>query len=409
MNQRFLGLVTLTAAIVGLAVVPSLLPRSAGGRLEAQSNGAAVPAAGAAPKTPWGAPDLQGIWTVERLVPLERPAGVTKEFYSDEEGAELDISRSGKSVFGNHVRQNRGSEADVSGAYNSVFTSQRRTGRRTGMVVDPPDGKVPAYTPEAQAKPAAFREYQRALVQNTLACKSELPGCKFGPPSPRRNEPPPSYPSAGVGPINRADGPEDRGLSERCMGGGLPDFRGGFTGIHRRIVQSRDSVSIFYDTGQGQGFIRTVPITNRPHLPKGVHQWWGDSRAHWDGDTLVVDTTNFGPKNDFMGSRENLHFTERWRRTGPNTLELQTTIEDATTWSKPWTAIQEFDLQSSQDNKIYMEPRCHEGNYGLPGILAGARAQEEAYARGRGPHPATFCIGSCAGPDAEDRDPLALR
>ena len=193
------------------------------------------------------------------------------------------------------------------------------------------------------------------------------------------------------------------------MGGGLPDFRGGFTGIHRRIVQSRDFVSIFYDTGQGQGFVRTVPITDRPHLPKGLHQWWGDSRARWDGDTLVVDVTNFGPKNDFMGSREQLHFTERWKRTGPTTLELTTTVDDPSTWSKPWTAIQEFDLQSSQDNKIYMEPRCHEGNYGLPGILAGARAQEQDYAKGRGPHPATFCIGSCAGPDAEDRDPLALR
>jgi hypothetical protein len=193
------------------------------------------------------------------------------------------------------------------------------------------------------------------------------------------------------------------------MGGGLPDFRGGFTGIHRRLVQSREFVSIFYDTGQGQGFVRTVPITNRPHLANGVRQWWGDSRAHWDGDTLVVDVTNFGPKNDFMGSRENLHFTERWKRTGSTTLELTTTIEDPSTWTRPWTAIQEFDLQNSQDNKIYMEPRCHEGNYGLPGILAGARMQEQDYARGRGPHPATFCIGSCAGPDAEDRDPLALR
>src|SRR5437016_6153229 len=112
-----------------------------------------------------------------------------------------------------------------------------------------PDGKVPPLTPKAQEQQAAFREYQRALVQATDVCKNgDLPGCKPGPPSPRRSEPPPAYPAAGVGPLNRADGPEDRGLSERCMGGGLPDFRGGFTGVHRRIVQSPGVVTIFYDT-----------------------------------------------------------------------------------------------------------------------------------------------------------------
>ena len=147
MSQRVFGLATLTAAIVGLAVVPNLLPQSTGSQLSAQANEAAAPATGPIPKTPWGTPDLQGIWTVERLVPLERPTGVTKEFYSDQEVAELDNVRSGKSVFGNHVREKRGSEADVSGAYNSVFTSQRRTGRRTGMVIDPADGKVPPYVP----------------------------------------------------------------------------------------------------------------------------------------------------------------------------------------------------------------------------------------------------------------------
>ncbi|MQA31162.1 MAG: hypothetical protein GEU82_15230 [Luteitalea sp.] len=408
MSRQFLGLVSLTA-IVGLTAILNFKTPPAGARLSAAQTSQEPPPAGPASKTPWGEPDLQGIWTVERLVPLERPAGVTRDFYTEEEVAELDAVRSGKSVFGNHVREKRGSEADVSGAYNAVFTSQRRTGRRTSMVIDPPDGKVPPLTTPAQERQATFREYQRALVQATDACKSELPGCKYGPPSPRVLEPPPHYPSAGVGPINRADGPEDRGLSERCMGGGLPDFRGGFTGIHRSIVQSRGFVSIFYDTGQGQGFVRVVPITDRPHLPSPVHQWWGDSRAHWEGDTLVVDVTNFSPKNDFMGSRENLHLTERWTRTGPRTLELVTRVDDPTTWTRTWTAIQEFDLQNSQENKIYMEPRCHEGNYGLPGILRGARTVEQNFARGLGPHPATFCVGSCAGPDAEDRDPLALR
>src|SRR5439155_20151404 len=138
-----------------------------------------------------------------------------------------------KSVFGNHVRAERGTEADVAGAYDAVFTSQRRTALRTSMVIDPPTGKIPPLTAEAQQRQAAFREYQRALVQSTDVCKKGgVPGCTYGPPSPRRSEPPPAYPSAGVGPINRADGPEDRGLSERCLAGGLPDLRGGVTGLH---------------------------------------------------------------------------------------------------------------------------------------------------------------------------------
>jgi hypothetical protein len=209
--------------------------------------------------------------------------------------------------------------------------------------------------------------------------------------------------------INRADGPEDRGLGERCMGGTLPDFRGGFTGTHRQIVQSRGAVSVFYDTGQGQGFQRTIHVTDRPHLPSNIRQWWGDSRAHWEGDTLVIDVTNFSAKTDFQGSRENLHLVERWRRTGPTSLEIVVRIEDPSTWTKPWTAVQEFELQPARDNKIYVEPRCHEGNSGLPGILAGARTQEAAYERRQGKHPSSYCLAGCAAPDAEDRDPLALR
>ncbi|MGE3178331.1 MAG: hypothetical protein AB7O32_12765 [Vicinamibacterales bacterium] len=372
----------------------------------AAQGGQEAPAQDAVAKTPWGAPDLAGIWTVERMVPLERPAGVSKDFYTDEEIARLDEERSGKSVFGNHVREKRGSEADVAGAYGSEFTSQRRTGRRTAMVIDPPDGRIPPFAPEALARQATDREYRQALIQHTKTCKEGLPGCTYGPPSPRRQDPPPRYPTAA---INRADGPEDRGLGERCMSGGLPDFRGGFTGIHRRIVQSPTQLSVFYDTGQGQGFIRTIPITDAPHLPAPIRQWWGDPRAKWEGDTLVIDTTNFSHKTDFQGSRENLHLVERWKRTGARSMELVVRVEDPTTWTKPWTAIQEFDLQVLQENKIYTEPRCHEGNYGMPAMLAGARLIDQAFAKGRGPHPATYCIAGCAGPDAEDRDPLALR
>ena len=226
-----------------------------------------------APQTPWGEPDLQGIWSVELLVPLERPDGVTTEFYTEEQVAELDRRRSDLSVFGNHVRAEPGSEADVSGAYNSVFTSQRPTGRRTGMVIDPPDGKVPPITSEAEARQAEISDYEVALLQNTVVCRDNLPACRgaeYGPPSPRREERPPYYSTNN---LNRSDGPEDRRLAERCMGGGLPQFGGGFTGIHYRVVQSPGVVTIYYDVGQGQGFNRVIPVTDDPHLPSHVRQW----------------------------------------------------------------------------------------------------------------------------------------
>ena len=400
-NQKLrkLGAVVLMAVVVGAMTYVSQTSTS---KLEAaqteQSN---------ALLTPWGEPDLQGIWSVELLVPLERPNGVTTEFYTEEQVAELDRERANGSVFGNHVRAERGSEADVAGAYNAVFTSQRPTGRRTGMVIDPPDGKVPPLTPEARARQTELFEYQAALLQNTVVCRDGLDGCiggTYGPRSPLRDQQPPYYSTRN---INRANGPEDRSLGERCMSGNLPNFRGGFTGIHYRIVQSPGAVTIFYDVGQGQGFNRVIPITDAPHLPAHVRQWWGDSRGRWEGDTLVVDVTNFSGKTEFRGARENLRLIERWRRRGPETLEVVSTLEDSTVWTRPWTVVQDFAKQPEAPNRIYYEPRCHEGNYGLPGLLIGSRAEDEAFAEGRGRDPGTRCIAGCASP--EGRDPLALR
>ena len=275
------------------------------------------------------------------------------------------------------------------------------------MVIDPPDGKVPSLIPEARARQTELFEYQAALLQNTVVCRDSLDGCiggTYGPRSPLRDEQPPYYSTRN---INRADGPEDRSLGERCMSGNLPNFRGGFTGIHYRVVQSPGTVTIFYDVGQGQGFNRVIPITDTPHLPDHVRQWWGDSRGRWEGDTLVVDVTNFSEKVDFRGARENLHLVERFRRTGPDTLEVVSTLEDATVWTRPWTVIQDFARQPEEPNRIYYEPRCHEGNYGLPGLLVGSRAEDQAFAEGRGPDPATKCIVDCSSP--EGRDPFALR
>ena len=403
MSRRLLELIAGVAVLMAVVVLLKLAPAPVAGQ-------APTPAAkaGPAPTTPWGEPDLQGIWSYDFEVPLQRPARyANREFFTDEEQAELDRQRAGI-LNQSDRRYSRGSEQDVGGAYNAaIFTTHKRTGRRTSLIVDPPDGRIPPLTPEAQKRRAAIREFQLALLQATDVCKNKLEGCtggKYGPPSPRRSETPPFYltvagaggPGGGGGVINRSDGPEDRSLGERCMAAVLPDF-GGNTGFFLQIVQSPGAVSIFYDTGQGQGWQRTIPVTGNPHLPSHVRQWWGNSRGRWEGKTLVVDVTNFTPKTYFQGSSENLHLVERWTRLDANTIEYAVTIEDGTTWTRAWTVKQEYNKQSDQANRFYKEPRCHEGNYGMVALLAGARAEERLFAQGRGPDPATMCTAGCGG------------
>ena len=393
------------------AVLAVTAPASFAGQASTSARPAASQAA-SAQKTSWGEPDLQGIWREDLQVPLQRPAKyAAKEFFTAEEQEQLDKERSGLQRFGDVGLAPKGTIQDLAGAYNAVFTSSRRTGRRTSLIVDPPDGRVPPLTAEGQQRRNVMVEYQRALMQSTDVCKDKLAGCagwSYGPPSPKRLEPPPYYVAVSVGPgggggvINRSDGPEDRGLSERCMTAILPDF-GGF----RQIVQSPGMVSIFYDTGQGQGWHREIPVDQSTHLPAGVRLWWGDSRGHWEGNTLVVDVTNFSGKTDFRGSRENLHLVERWTRTAPDTVEYAVTIEDPTTWTKPWTVKMEMNKQSDEANRIYKEPRCHEGNFGMIGLLSDARAEETAFAEGRGPDPATVCNAACgSGIEEQEGDVL---
>lgn len=379
---------------------------------QAQSAAAKPPAATKtdfSAKTAWGEPDLQGIWTYEVQVPLQRPPEYAgKEFFTEEEIRKLDQRRA--AMQRRDARSEKGSEADVSGAYNSVFNNFYRTGRRTSLIVDPPDGRIPPLTPAVVERQKKDREFQLALIQATEVCKKREPGCagwKYGPPSPRRAEAPPSY---HTGAINRADNPEDRNGGERCVMTGLPDLGSGhnnFGGNYRRIVQSPGQISLFLDYGQGQGYHRSIPVTTAPHLPSNIRQWWGDSRARWEGSTLVVDVTNFTAKSDYQGSRENLHLVERFTRTGPNTMEYALTLEDPTTWTRPWTAKLDLVRQDDALNRIYYEPRCHEGNYGLVGLLVGGRAEDKAFAEGRGPDPATRCTAGGCGPGSEDtRDPL---
>jgi hypothetical protein len=348
-------------------------------------------------KTPWGAPDLQGTWSNTTVVPFERPKEFgNREFMTDVEhqkAVEALLNRDtlpGRDSRESNGQDIRGTEKDVARAYNEHWFGDKPTevGRRTSMIIDPPDGRVPALTAEAQKRIGEKREYLRALLQGTS-------GGRPGPISPRRNEPSPDY---NLDRMNRSDGPEDRSSAERCLLNGLPVILpaglltpdgkpyGNFGGV-MRIIESPDSMDIYYDIGQGTGFNRAIPITSRPHLPKEIRQYWGDARAHWEGDTLVVDVTNFSQESDFRGSRENLHLSERYKRIDPSTLQITTTVEDPTTWVKPFTFVQELRRNADKPNMVY-EGGCHEGNYGLLGMLANTRAAEKLFSEGKGPDPA---------------------
>jgi hypothetical protein len=382
MRTRLLRLIG--AAAVMMALMALLIPASV--PVAAQTPTAAAKA-GPAPKTAWGEPDLQGIWTDDYQVPLQRPAKfANQEFFTDQEREAIDKQRAGLLGRDNFVTVAKGTERDVAGAYNAVFTSVKHTGRRTSLVVDPPDGRLPALTPEAQKNNADDRAFRLALMQSTQTCKNKEPACaggKYDPATtPRWSELSPRYNTART---NRHDNVEDGSLGDRCMSALLPDF-GGF----KRIVQTPGGgITMFYDTGQGQGWQRNIVMNGSGHLPSNIRQWWGDSRGHWEGNTLVVDVTNFSTKTSFQGSRENLHLVERWTRLDANTLEYVVTLEDPTVWTKSWTAKQELTKQSDQANRVYYEPRCNEGNYGFPGLLLGARTEDLSFAEGRGPDPAT--------------------
>jgi len=382
MRDWFSGSMTMVAIAVAAGASMSVTGTSG----QAPSTSATAP--DPALKTPWGEPDLQGIWTDETDTPLQRsPKYADQEVFSEAQRAELDKQR--LALLRRDRRVERGTELDVAGAYNALFMSQKRTGARTSMIVDPSNGRIPPLTPEAGKVAAADRDFRLALLQATETCKRQSVACnggKYDPtPSPRRADLPPRYNTARM---NRHDGPEDASLPDRCLTIGLPEF-GAATGSFRRIVQTPGGISIFYDVGQGQGWQRNIVMNGSPHLPAGVRQWFGDSRGHWEGNALVIDVSNFSPKADYQGSRENLHLVERWTRTGPTSLEYVVTIEDPTVWTRSWTVKQEFARQSDRENRLYYEPRCIEGNYGLPGLMRGARMEELAFSEGRGPNPAT--------------------
>jgi hypothetical protein len=290
--------------------------------------------AGTAPRTPDGKPSLEGIYSTATLTPLERPAELAgKEFFTEKEAAEYERQLLENA---NRDRRDGGGDVDVARAYNEFWFSRGDhivASRRTSLIVDPSDGKIPALTAAAQSKQA---ERAAALREHGF------------------------------------DGPEHRGLQERCLlwpTAGPPMLPGGYNNNYQ-IVQTRDYVMILVEMIHD---VRMIPLDGRPHAPSNIRMWMGDSRGRWEGDTLVVDTTNFTDKTNFRGADENLHLTERFTRTGPNAILYRFTMDDPTAFTKSWSA----EIPMNRVEGPIVEYACNEGNYGMAGILAGARAQEK--------------------------------
>ncbi len=288
------------------------------------------------PRTPEGHPDLQGIWTNSTLTPLERPS----EFRDKPALTEQEAAAYEKRTLeqGNRDRRDGDSETDVARAYNELFfdhgTRLARIGPsfRTSIVVDPADGRIPQLTPRAQREADEIREYSKQ---------------------------------------HPADRAQDRSLTERCVfwpTAGPPMLPGPYNNTYQ-IVQTADYVMILSEMIHD---VRIIPLDGRPHLPSGVRKWLGDSRGRWEGETLVVDTTNLTGKTRFRGADENLHVIERFTRIDAETILYRFTIDDPTAFTKSWTGELPF---SAAPGPIY-EYACHEGNQALPNILSGARARE---------------------------------
>jgi hypothetical protein len=385
MKHRRLVAIVRTALVVPLATLIVVA-----GQAQAPTR---TTSADTAFRTPWGEPDLQGIWSGDTLTPLERPARFAdKPVLTPEEAAALEAEVHARP--GRDDRSAKGTEKDVAGAYNQHWLppAQRLSDRRTSLIIDPADGRIPPVTPEGKKRTSEVREYLQALLQGTS-------GGRPGPISPRRNDPPPMY---NIDRMNRSDGPEDRSTMERCFGASIPNF-----GAVYRIVQSPGHVGIVHDSGQGQGFVRVIPGDGSSHPPARLRFLHGDARGRWEGKTLVVDITNFSKKSDFRGSRENLHLVERYTRVSDTRINYRVTVEDPTIWTRPWTFEVPWERQPDKANQVY-ESNCHEGNFGLIGMLANTRAAERLFKEGRGPDPSTqdnATGGGTGGGVGIERDP----
>ena len=305
-----------------------------------------------APRTPDGHPDLQGTWLSRSATPLERPAALAgKAWLSDEEVAELKaraeriFARTGSSDFaaGDAVfltaLANRDRFTSPTSTHGAADMIEREFDHHTSLVTDPSDGRIPPLTPEAQR-----RQQVRAAT------------------------------------LRGGDGPESLDNANRCIAWGVPRLGGrygaGDLGYYQ-IVQAPGYIALFMETGHEA---RIVSLDGRPHLPSRVGQRSGDSRGRWEGDVLVIETTNFSAKSYFMGAAEHLHLTERLTRTDADTITYQMTFDDPTTWTRPWTA----EMPLKRTDELLYESACHEGNEQMMlGMLSAARVQGSPAPGGR--------------------------
>jgi len=298
-----------------------------------------------APRTVGGQPDMQGVWANNNMTPLERPRQFQgRATMSDQELADLKakvktLLDGGDAFFFDELilaalegKEKFKSSDTQTGNYDQSWLSDRVFDNRTSLIIDPPDGRIPPTVP-------GFAERSRARAAA----------------APKR------------GPADRA---QDLGLSTRCVHFGTPNLMAGYQSYFA-LTQSPDTVVLRTEMIHDA---RVIPLDGRTHVSKAITMYHGDSVGRWEGDTLVVDTTNFSPQTSFRGSTEGFHLVEKFRRVADDTLEYYVTIDDPTVWSKPWTLM----IPLKKTGEEMFEYACHEGNYGLPAILRGARAAEAA-------------------------------
>jgi hypothetical protein len=328
---------------VAVALAAATLTLAAQG-LTPVSDAGSAPLAGVLERTPDGHPDFQGVWANNTVTPLQRPKQWEgKTVLTDAEVADLQkfatqiVENDGDAQFGdgfilavlNHVANPKSYDPGT-GNYNQFWLVERDWhDRRTSLITDPPDGRIPPLTAEGQKRRAAEIDRRKT---------------------------------------HAFEDPEVFPLGERCVNFGIPRVQAGYNS-YVQIVQSPGYVMIMSEMAHDA---RVIPLDGRPHLDSHIRVWNGDSRGHWEGDTLVIDTTNFSPKSDFMGSHENLHLTERLTRVGPEVLNYEFTVSDPTMWTAAWTAMIPLKLK---DELIY-EYACHEGNDAMSDMLRGHRFEE---------------------------------
>jgi len=288
------------------------------------------------PRTPDGQPDLQGVWEMSTLTPLERPPEFADKTFLTEPEAAAFQRRALDQL--NSDRRDGDSAADVRRNYNEYWRdrgAELKPNLRTSLIVDPPDGRLPPFTTEGRRR----REAQAAASRNL-------------------------------------SGPEDLALRIRCISRGLPMVPTPNNNFFQ-IVQSQGLVAILQEMMYE---VRLIPLDTRPHVSPNVRGYMGDSRAHWEGDTLVIDTTNFIGKDDFLGADENLHLVERLTLTASDTILYQFTVDDPTAFTRPWSG----EIPMTRTTEGIFPYECHEGNYAMIDILSGARAQEREAAHAEG-------------------------